>query len=211
MPRGQKPAGLRKPERMSAKQEAFVAHYVRLKNGTKAVVAAGYQSRRPDAVAAQLLDPKVYPLVAAAVRRALDEQNRRVLLDADAVLRYVHTAMLFCPGDYFTPAGDGGWAATLDEYRALPPEFKCLIEDLAFEAGGEGDTRTARLRVRFVSKEAAMALAARHQLSEKARVVVHQLDWSGLLRGGPPDPDPVEERIRAIEALPDPEPAEGNS
>ena len=64
-----------------------------------------------------------------------------------------------------------------------------------------------------------MALAATYQLGRRGPgLVVHQIDWSQLTRAHrKPDPDPVEERIRAfrtawadriraVEALPDPGP-----
>ncbi|MBA4063620.1 MAG: hypothetical protein C0501_07890 [Isosphaera sp.] len=192
----------RKPERISAKQQAFVGAYLRTRNATRAAVAAGYPERSAHTRGSELLDGKTY-LVAAEVRRRLDALDKRAMLDADAVLWYLHAAMLFCPADYCLP-GDGGgrWRAAAEDVRAWPPEVKALVEEMEVRPDGS-------VRVRFVSKAAAMALAAKYQLGGKARVVVQQIDWSGLLRGGPPDPDPVEERIRAIEALPDPDPADG--
>ncbi len=203
--RRKKPVNLGAVPRLTARQRRFAAEYLKSTNATAAAVAAGYSPRSARAIGAQLLDGKTYPLVAAEVGRQLDARDRRALLDADGVLRYIHTAMLFCPTDYARPGGAGRWLTTPAEFDRWPPEVKCLVEEMEARAEERDGVRAETLSVKFVSKTAMTALAARHQLSGKTRMVVHQVNWEGMVRGvWQPPPDPIEEEIRAIEALPDP-------
>jgi len=91
------------------------------------------------------------------------------------VFRLIHTALLFCPVDYFDTGGRGWWLISREDSRQLPQEIKCLIRGMEFSTvkrRDENDNKVTEstLRIRFVSKEAMMFLAAKHQLGKKIDV-----------------------------------------
>jgi hypothetical protein len=85
----------------------------------------------------------------------------------------------FCPADYFDPGGRGGWLISQEDYRELPQEIRCLIEEMETRTVVTETGSISTLWVRFVSKTQAMALAAKHQLGEKIQATVTQerMSW----------------------------------
>jgi Terminase small subunit len=170
--------------KLTDKQRVFVAEYVIDMNATRAAVAAGYSPKTAASMGCQLLDHKAYPLVAVAVKKALADKELRAEKKADDVLRYIHTAMWYQPLMFFLPGDDGGWLIDEDKVATLPPCIGCLIEEVERRTVviGEGANRkeVTKFWVRLVSKTAAMTLAAKHQLGEKAPAPVPVgLDWCG--------------------------------
>jgi hypothetical protein len=186
---------------LTPKQHAFVSELMTDENGTRAASAAGYKN--PAVLACFLQDERKYPLVVRAIREARARKELAAERKADDILRYLHTAMYFCPADYFDPGGNGGWLINRENYRNLPPEIKCLVEEM--------ETRTIKTRagtvhmlwVRFVSKSTAMTLAAKQQLGDKIHTTfTPAIDWARLWNGPSSyEVDPVEERIRQVELL----------
>jgi phage terminase small subunit len=187
--------------KLTDKQRAFVAEYVVDMNATRAATAAGYSARTAASLGCQLLDDDLHPLVAAEVRRALARKELAAERKADDVLRYIHTVMFFCPADYFDPGGNGGWLISREEYRRLPFEIKCLVEEMEARTVKTKAGRVSTLWVRFVAKATAMTLAAKHQLGEKVNASMQgvvQLDWDAIAGVGRPVPDEIEERLRRV-------------
>ncbi|MFL5909277.1 MAG: terminase small subunit [Gaiellaceae bacterium] len=191
-----------RPRRVTDKQRVWINEYLTDMNGARAARVAGF--KHPDVAAAKLLNAGKYPLVAAEVRKALARKELEAERKADDVLRYIHTAMWFCPADYFDPGGNGGWLISREDYRELPPAIKCLVEEMELRTVRTKRGTASMLWVRFVSKSKAMTLAAKHQLGQK--VNMHQtvtLDWDALCGASGADAtDPVEEMLAALEALP---------
>jgi phage terminase small subunit len=164
--------------KLTDRQRAFVAEYVVDMNATRAAVAAGYSPKTAASLGCQLLDDKVYPLVAVEVRRALARKELVAERKADDVLRYIHCVMWFQPLQFFLPGDDGGWLLDEDKLATLPPAIGCLIEEVEvrrFVVGTGADRQeVTRYWVRLVSKTAAMALAAKHQLGDKSPPPVMQ-------------------------------------
>ena len=172
--------------KLTDKQRVFVAEYVIDLNATRAAVAAGYSPKTAASMGCQLLDHKAYPLVAVEVRKALADKELRAEKKANDVLRYIHTAMFYQPLMFFLPGDDGGWLIDEDKVATLPPCIGCLIEEVERRTvmRGDGENRQVATMfwVRLVSKTAAMTLAAKHQLGEKAPATAPApvgLDWYG--------------------------------
>lgn len=195
------PVGKGRPHRLTDRQRRWIAEYLIDMNASRAAAVAGY--RHPDVAGSKLLNARKYPLVVAEVQRAMARKELVAEKKADDVLRYIHTAMFFCPADYFDPGGNGGWLIDREDYRALPSAIKCLVEEMeCIHLTSRDGTTTTRLWVRFVSKATAMTLAAKHQLGEK--VVVHQgVDWDSLLSAAREErqhqPNVIEGKLAAIE------------
>jgi hypothetical protein len=182
--------GRGRPHCLTEKQRVWISEYVIDMNGTRAARVAGYA--HPDVAAAKLLNPDCYPLVVAEVKKALARKELVAERKADDVLRYIHAAMFFCPADYFDPGGRGGWLISQEDYRNLPPEIRCLVEEMELRTVKTPAGSVSTLWVRFVSKATAMTLAAKHQLGEKVSVTRHP--WWEVLANGIPD-GPVEDAI----------------
>jgi hypothetical protein len=144
------------------------------------------------------------------------------MIDADGVLRYIHTSMLYRPLEWFRPSKDGGWMIDEEQLMNLPPEIGCLIEEIESksivtrtEEGPDGkpvETTTTYLKVRLVSKTAMTALAAKYQLTTKHDVTVHgQLDWDTIIESAEKrrSNNPIVARLAQVgrEALMAPRPA----
>jgi hypothetical protein len=167
-----------RPHCITDKQRVWINEYLIDMNGARAARVAGYG--HPDVAAARLLNPNLYPLVVAELKKALARKELVAERKADDVLRYIHTAMFFCPADHFDPGGKGGWLISQEDYRGLPQEVRCLIEEMETRTIETESGSISTLWVRFVSKTQAMALAAKHQLGEKIQATVTQerVSWN---------------------------------
>ena len=194
----QEPKKRGRPHRLTDKQRVWIAEYITDMNCTRAARVAGF--KHPDVASAKLLNPDKFPLVARAVREAIARKELVAERKADDVLRYIHAAMFFCPGDYFDPGGKGGWLISQESHRNLPPQIKCLIEEMETRTVETEEGTTHTLWVRFVSKATAMTLAAKHQLGEKIAVTTNSLSWEIIAAGVPdgPVPDLVEQEIMRV-------------
>ncbi len=112
---------------------------------------------------------------------------------ADDILRYIHAAMFFCPADHFDPGGKGGWLISQEDYRNLPSEIRCLVEEMEMRTVKTPAGSVSTLWVGFVSRTTAMTLAAKHELGET--VAVSQTSpWWEILANGIRD-GPVEDEV----------------
>lgn len=177
-----------KIQKVSPKQRDFIEHYVIHRDATKAAIAAGYKAKTASSVGFQLLNPQHYPLVANEIKKRLAILDGKAMLDADGVLRYIHTSMLYRPLEWFRPSKDGGWMIDEEQLMNLPPEIGCLIEEIESKTvvtrkEDDGtETVSTYLKVRLVSKTAMTALAAKYQLTTKHDVTVHNdLDWDTII------------------------------
>jgi phage terminase small subunit len=180
---------------LTPKQQAFINELMVDENGTRAAAAAGY--KHPAVVACFLQDGRKYPLVARAVQEARARKELIAERNSADVLRFIHTALFFAPADYFDPGGDGGWLISQEQYRNLPAVIKCLIEEMECRSVEYQDGSTvSTLWVRFVSKVAAMTLAAKHQLGENVNLNQNVINWDMLMKPlDRPVPDEVDEEI----------------
>jgi len=112
-------------------------------------------------------------------------------LRAQYVRSYIFAVLDFCPTDYFFVAEDGDWKIDPDQFRQLPVEVKRLVESV--------EMRCVRGRpyvsVKFVSKTAALKLAAAYTLTQKIQAEVRVVPWDEVAKV---DVDSVEDRIRGL-------------
>ncbi len=120
-----KPAALAGREhKLTDKQRAFACEYVKVRDATKAALAAGVPERSAASMGWQWLDRDRFPLVAAEVDRLLAQVEEQAEMSAVEIRRYVHTVMKVSLPDYFLPGDGGGWLISLDDFRRLPPHVK---------------------------------------------------------------------------------------
>ncbi len=211
-----------KEQKVSPRQRAFIDAFfnpdVGGRDATKSAIAAGYSKRTAGSIGHQLLDPKRFPLVANEIKNRMDILDGKAMLDADGVLRYIHTSMLYRPLEWFKPSKDGGWMIDENQLMNLPPEIGCLIEEIESKSvvtrkEGDGtETTSTYLKVRLVSKTAMTALAAKYQLTQKHDVNVHgALDWDTIIESAEKrrSNNPIVARLAQVgrEALMAPRPA----
>lgn len=133
--------------------------------------------------------------LAAPMRGKIEEYEADCKLKASYVREYIHDVLEMCPVDHFVPTGDGdgSWLIDMDALRALPQRVKRLIEYIDF-------TRDGFARVTFISKTAALALAARFTLMQQDGTVA-TLPWeklAGEIGVGKSGAAAIEERIAEV-------------
>lgn len=188
-----------KVQGLTGKQRVFVTEYLRDFNGKRAAEEAGYANGQ--VAATKLLDPEQFPLVAAKVKAEMDKREADSRLTAKYVKDYIHTALDFCPTDWFTPGEKGTWEIDEESYKSLPTEIKRLIEEVEFRQRTNeqtGETTTV-LKIRFVSKTAALSVAAKYTLTQKIEATMTTINWDDLYRLEGREKDDVEEQIRNVE------------
>lgn len=170
-----------------ARLAMWVKHYVKRFSLADANRAMGYTGK------AHLIRR---PVVQAMVVRATNELNEKCELDAKYVRDYIRDILEFCPGDWCNPAPDGSWVISQQAYSSLPQNVKRMIE--GFEVYSDGT-----FKVNFMSKTAALALAAKltvvQQASSPDRL---QIPWDDISRHATLDAErAIDERIAAELAL----------
>jgi hypothetical protein len=99
-----------------------------------------------------------------------------------------------------------GWLIEEEDYRRLPQEIKQLVEEMeartqVFETPDGTKVTKNVLWVRFVSKTAALGLAAKYSQTEKHSVVQATVPWAELFASIPKDvPDLIEAEIARVSA-----------
>lgn len=88
---------------MTPRQEAFVREYLIDLNGTQAAIRAGYSERTANEQAARLL---TNVSVRSAIDEALAARAQRVQIDADWVLKRLHSEATADLADLYTEGGD---------------------------------------------------------------------------------------------------------
>lgn len=134
--------------------------------------------------------------VTAAIHQRLQKQEAKSILKAEYVREYIMSVLELCPTDYFRPAPEGGWLIGEDDYYSLPSEVKRLIEDVELRII-RGNTYLA---VRFVSKSAALAMAARFTLTQKVEATVTAVPWDAIAKQADKElQSPIELRLAEYE------------
>lgn len=114
-------------------------------------------------------------------QQRLKERRERSELSADYVREFIFGLLELCPTDYFTLAGDGRtWCVDPHHFNAIPKEIKRFVESVEMKrVAGEWT-----LVVKFMSKSAALALAARYSLVEKHEHLhgVGFVPWDAIAR-----------------------------
>lgn len=128
--------------------------------------------------------------------RAYEEGSR---LRAEYVREYVHGAMELCITDFFHLDEDGDWVVDPQEFADIPCEKKRYIESVEVKiVRGE-----RRYKLNFVSKTAAMALAAKLtgllESKDKTPALQHNtIPWEQLAKD---EHDPIEAKILSARTL----------
>jgi hypothetical protein len=174
----------RKPsDHITAMQEAFIEYYVRTLNRKEAALLAGYSPRCAGEMARRLLNGVYYPLVEQKIRKLLQARQQDAAMDGAAILRFIHAVIQFKPADWFVPGSDGGWVVDRTDYHVMPDSMKMIIEEVkATTVQLPDSTTTTMLNVKFISKTAMLALAAKYQLGDRVmeEQPQAQIDWSEL-------------------------------
>jgi hypothetical protein len=182
---------------LNNRQILFIEEYV---NGpfrgcaAKCVVRAGYAPKGAKSFGSQLCNPKLYPVVAAAIEKAMAERRERLkkpLMEAEETLNWIQRVMEFNPMDFFEPGGKGGayglqgWLMSEEQYKNLPREIGQMIEEIERRETVVGKGPMAKTIVKYwvklVSKTAMAQLAAKCQLGEKInQSTTVKFDWDSL-------------------------------
>jgi hypothetical protein len=179
---------------LTDKERVFVAEYVKRYNRRTAAEAAGYASEQ--ASSWQILFGEArYKLVRVAIMERIAEVEAKATLQADYVRDYIYSILELCPTDYFTLGPDGEWMIDPKQFKELPLEVKRLVE------GVEAKFIRGQLifKVQFLSKTAALAMAARYTLTQKAEVEVKgAVPWDEIASAEKEAEDPIERRIADV-------------
>lgn len=110
------------------------------------------------------------PAVRDLIKEKLLDWQAVSLLKGEYVREYIHSILELCPTDHFILAEDGEWAIDPEKFRELPHNVKRLVESV--------ETRIVRGRVyysvKFLSKTAALAMAAKYTLTQSVEVTSKQ-------------------------------------
>lgn len=166
---------------LTPKQERYVEEFVVDLNKKRAAHAAGL-SAPPNNVHVDL-----------AVRERLDEYNVKCELNAEYTREYILDTLELCPTDYFQVAPNGDMVIDLEEFNKLPHRVKRQVEGIDIVViGGH-----KYYKVRFVSKGAAINLAARYTLTQKVAAAVVTVPWDMIQGASPLAHEHMEARINA--------------
>jgi hypothetical protein len=147
------------PEVYSEKERRFAAEYAVHLDRASAKEAVG--NVRP-----------IKPLL----ERTLEEHTKVSALKAEYIREYLLGVLELCPTDYFEFDEDGDWVTSMEKLSRAPQEVRRLVESVEFKTvRGE---RT--LKVTFLSKTAALSLAARYTLVQKIEAAVTQVPWDAI-------------------------------
>jgi phage terminase small subunit len=186
----------------SDKHRIFVAEYAINLDHKEAAIKAGYSPRCASSIGKQLLDPKIFPLVARAVEKALALRESLAEHKSDEVLRLLQTGAFLDYREWFLPGciKDETWKITEEGYKELPKEILRLIKfvepEMEYQVEKEFDEETGEalpmdqqepvlkptgmLLVQLLNKENLLALLSKHMLGDKINVNgnVMQINWS---------------------------------
>ena len=117
----------------------------------------------------------IKPHVAKAVGLKLAERAERSELKADYVRSYVYGLLEMCPTDHFSMNEDGDWVVDPDQFRKVPQEIRRFVSEVEIVRDKFGRTS---MKVKFVSKSQALAIAAKYTLTQKYEMDVnHRVPW----------------------------------
>jgi hypothetical protein len=168
---------------LNLRQRKYVEEYTKDFNSSRAKKAAGLGKVRT-------------PEIVEAVAVRVAEQSAKSDLDAEYVRQYIKSVLDFCPLDFFEPAEGGGWLMSEENYRNMPQSAKCLIEDVEYRKI-RGDVFMA---VKFLSKTAALAMAARYTLTQKFESQIATIPWDEVSRRLEQEThDPIAKRLADLD------------
>lgn len=168
---------------LSPRQRALVDSYCTNFDEKKAREAAGLAGTRGNRVD----DPEI----ADAIDKRLAQRERESDLKADYVRSYLLSILELCPTDHFVVNEDGDWCIDPENFATLPVEVKRLVEEVEVKF-----SRGQKIyKIKFISKTAALAMAAKFTLVQKAEVNINT-PWDELARSAMKEvADPVERRL----------------
>ncbi len=176
---------------LTDRQRLFVHEYAVDANKERAAKAAGYSSAGSYARgnAGRVMD---YPEVREAATALLARREQLTELKAEYIREYILSILELCPTDHFMPAMGGGWQVDEATFQNLPHEVKRLIECVELR-----QIRGERFfAIKFVSKNAALALAARFTLVQKIDATVTEVPWKEVVKlAGKKDIDTIEQKL----------------
>lgn len=181
---------------LSDQERAFVSEYTEHFDAE----AAGFEVGLGPGAGKRFMQAPAHSNVQRAVAEKQQERDGDSRLNAQYAKEYLYGLMELCPIDYFELGPDGDYYIDPGEMKKLPREVKRYIEGVELRRTKYGDFYT----VKFVSKTAAMAIAARYTLTQKleAAVLTAQVPWSQVAAAvGRKELDEVERRIADAAAL----------
>lgn len=188
------PKGLQ--DELSLKERAFVAEFFKHWNREKALRDSGVGWTR-DRIIHVFHGERTDP-VAKAINDAMIRREEESVLQGEWVRAYIKSVLLLKPTDFLEEDEDGFFVTTKEKIDSMPDELKMLVEsvEVTFHKGRK------LLKLCFVSKTAALALAAKYTLTQKARVEFAQpINYEAIGESIDAD-DPIERRISELETVP---------
>jgi phage terminase small subunit len=140
------------------KKMIFAAHYVKLRNATKAAKLAGFSEATAYSAGCRLLkDVDVQKYIAENTAKVIEIAN----VDAARVLKEIHLAAFLDPNEMYKPDG------TLKNVPDMPEHIRRAIAGIEVTELWEGSGKNRRWvgytkKVKLVSKEGTLTLAARN-------------------------------------------------
>lgn len=147
-------------------------------------------------------------LVERAIVEQLALKSAEHDLNADYVREYIRDALELCPTDYFLLGVNGEWMIDPVAFKQLPKSIKRLVDGVELKVV-QGQ---AVFKVNFISKQVALAMAAKYTLTQKveAKVATTQIPWEQI--AGPLESSgasAIERKIAELEPVQGPLQAEG--
>lgn len=177
-------------ERLTVQHRRFAAEYIATGSKKEAARAAGISAGRA------LHNPGVVRMV----QEGMQKMEEKCELKGEYVRQYILDVLELCPTDYFIVSETGEWMIDPENFRLLPREVKRLVEGVEVKRVG----REMLWKVNFVSKQSALAMAARFTLVQKIDHRVAQVPWEELAAQAERDvADPIAERLKQYELLTD--------
>lgn len=162
LPVGDHDVSKAKPPKPLPKKLVFAAEFLKDRNATQAAIRAGYSAPTAHAAGERLLrDHEVAVFIAKHTEKVIE----RAEVDAARVLKEIHLAAFFDPEEMYREDG------TLKNIPDMPEHIRRAIAAFevveTFEMQGEGKDRRRvwtgyTKKVKLVSKEGTLTLAARH-------------------------------------------------
>lgn len=158
-------------EATDPRREVFADEYATHLDRKRAAAEAGYNGNGKR----QLIDPRIADLVKERLNRKFAKNK----LNGDYIRDYLFTVLEFCPTDYcFSPLRGDNWCISPADFHDIPSEVRRLVDSVTPMAVGD----CVMYVVRFVSKNAALALACRYVLTQSIDLNVG-VNW-GEVAGG---------------------------
>lgn len=158
-------------KQLTARQQAFVMHYRRHRNGSRAARQAGYAVDSAPQTAYDLLHLPRYAHVQEAVRAALAEDRKRWEHVQELVLQQAHHIASFDPSDLLGP--DGAFRSV----QEMDPEARAALAEVKVtEYKGEDGYPSITRKYRASSKMEALNLLAKISGLVKDRLELEHVD-----------------------------------